>query len=295
MASALLRLIQDPPPDYVFELSEGGIAYVRPGSPQPGFEPFEPGVLAPSPIADNVLRADLLADKVRALVGRNQGRKRGRAVLILPDFSARVAVLEFDSFPTDPKEQLSLVRFRMKRSVPFDVESAAISFHPQQTSKKKGAEVVVVAAALEIIARYEAPFRAAGLHPGIVTTSGIAMLNLERRPDVSVLARMSGRVLTVIVLQAGVLKLMRTVELADTSRDEMLAVLFPTMAFIEDQYQAKPGRVLFCGMGDVDGWEAELGAPVEVLKSRLGTPSQSNAGLHGYLQSLSEGAGASAA
>ena len=131
------------------------------------------------------------------------GRKRGRAVLILPDFCARVAVLEFDSFPTDPKEQMSLVRFRMKRSVPFDVESAAISFHPQQTSKKKGAEVVVVAAALEIVARYEAPFRAAGLHPGIVTTSGIAMLNLERRPEISVLARMSGRVLTVIVLQCG--------------------------------------------------------------------------------------------
>lgn len=295
MASALLRLIQDPPPDYIFELSEGGIAYVRPGSPQPAFEPFEPGVLAPSPIADNVLRADLLADKVRSLVGRNQGRKRGRAVLILPDFCARVAVLEFDSFPTDPKEQTSLVRFRMKRSVPFDVESAAISFHPQQTSKKKGAEVVVVAAALEIMARYEAPFRAAGLHPGIVITSGIAMLNLERRPEITVLARMSGRVLTVIVLQSGVLKLMRTVELADTSHDELLAVLFPTMAFIEDQYQAKPERVLFCGLGDVDGWEAELGSPVEVLKSMFGIPDQFNAGLHGYLQSISEGAGVSAA
>ena len=52
---------------------------------------------------------------------------------------------------------------------------------------------------------------------------------------------------------------MRTVELADTTHDELLAVLFPTMAFIEDQYQAKPERVLFCGMGEVDGWEAELG------------------------------------
>ena len=30
-----------------------------------------------------------------------------------------------------------------------------------------------------------------------------------------------------------------------------LAVLFPTMAFVEDQYQRKPDRVLFCGLGDV--------------------------------------------
>ena len=33
------------------------------------------------------------------------------------------AVLAFDQFPTDPREQASLVRFRMKKSVPFDVET----------------------------------------------------------------------------------------------------------------------------------------------------------------------------
>jgi type IV pilus assembly protein PilM len=294
MANVLMRLIEDPPPDFIFELSEGGIAYVRPGVLQPAFEPLEPGVLSPSPITDNVLRADALSDAVRKIAGPASGRKRGRAVLILPDYCARVAILEFDKFPTDPKEQLALVRFRMKRSVPFDVESAAVSFHPQ-SHKGKGTEVIVVAAALEIVARYEAPFRAAGLHPGLVTTSGIAMIDLERRPEVSVMARLSGRVLTVILQQGGVVKLVRTVELPDTSREEILGVLFPTMAFVEDQYQAKPAHVLFCGIGDLNGWEEELGAPVEPLQSRLGTPNQFNAGLHGYLESIGEGTGASAA
>ena len=121
------------------------------------------------------------------------------------------------------------------------------------------------------------------------------MVDLERRTDISVLVRLSGRVLSVIVVQAGVVKLVRTVEVADSSNEEVLAVLFPTMAFIEDQYRVKPARVLFCGMGDVEGWEAELGSPVEILKSKYGTPNQFNAGLHGYLQSISEGAGASAA
>jgi type IV pilus assembly protein PilM len=294
MANAFMKLIQDPPPDYIFELSEAGIAYVRPGVAQPAFEPLEPGVIVPSPVSDNVLKADALADKVRSLTGSSTGRKRGRAVLILPDFCARVAVLEFDSFPTDPKEQHSLVRFRMKRSVPFDVESAVVSYSPQ-TAKGKGAEVVVVAAALEIVSRYEAPFRAAGLHPGIVTTSGIAMLELERRPDISVIARMNGRVLTVVVQQAGIVKLVRTVELTEVKNEEIMGVLFPTLAFIEDQFQTKPARLLFCGMGEVDGWEADLDTPVEILHSRFGTPNQTNAGLHGYLQSMSSGLGVSAA
>jgi type IV pilus assembly protein PilM len=294
MSNPLLRFIQDPPPDYVFELSEGGIAYVRPGMAQPAFEPLEPGVIVPSPMADNILRADALSDRVRALAGNAAGRKRGRAVLILPDFCARVAVLEFDSFPSDHSEQLSLVRFRMKRSVPFDVESAVVGFH-SQTAKGKGTEVVVVAAALEIVARYEAPFRSVGLHPGLVTTSGIAMIDLERRPEISVIARISGRVLTVVVLNGGLVKLVRTLELADLSREEILGVLLPTMAFIEDQFHAKPARVVFCGIEDLEGWEEELGAPVELLRTRFGTPSQYNAGLHGYLQSMSDSSGVNAA
>lgn len=294
MPNALMKFIQDPPPEYVFELSEGGIAYVRPGMAQPAFESLDPGVIVTSPVADNVLKQDALADKVRAAIGATAGRKRGRTVLILPDYCARVAVLEFDTFPTDPKEQASLVRFRMKRSVPFDVESAVVSYSPQG-AKGKGTEVVVVAASLEIVARYEAPFRAAGLHPGLVTTSGIAMLDLERRPDISVIARMNSRVLTVLVMYSGIVKLVRTVELSEGSREEVMGVLFPTIAFIEDQFESKPARVLFCGLGELEGWEAELGTSVEQLRSRFGTPNQFNAGLHGYLQSLSDGAGVSAA
>jgi type IV pilus assembly protein PilM len=294
MLGPIMRFIQDPPPDYLFEMSEGGIAYMRPGMAAPGFEALEPGVLVPAPGTDNVLKPDVFAEKVRAVAGASGGRKRSRAVLILPDFCARVSVLEFDSFPADPREQLSLVKFRMKRSVPFDVESAAVSYH-SQTAKGKATVVVVVAASLDIVARYEAPFRAAGMHPGLVTTSAIAMLDLEKRTEITLIARMSGRVLTVLVMNSGVLKLVRTVELPEVTHEEVMAVLFPTMAFIEDLFGARPARIVLCGMGDGPGLEEELGVPVELLRSRFGTPNGFNAGLHGYLESLSSGAGASTA
>ena len=53
------------------------------------------------------------------------------------------------------------MRFRVKRSVPFDVDSAALSYWAQPAAGKK-VDVVVVMAPLEIVSRYEAPFRAAG-------------------------------------------------------------------------------------------------------------------------------------
>jgi type IV pilus assembly protein PilM len=291
--TSIANLLKDPPPEFVFELSDAGIAYLRPGaSAQPGFEPLENDVISISPLRDNVLRPEALSAKVRALVGANGNRKRRKAVLILPDFCARVAVLDFDAFPSKPEEQIALVRFRMKKSVPFDVESAAISYHAEQVAGQKGAkrfEVVVVAAALEIVARYEAPFRAAGLHTGIVTTSILATLEMEKSTGISLLAKLSGKVLTVAVVKSGMLKLVRCVELADLSTEEIMAVLFPTVAYVEDEMAVRPDRVLLCGFGSVGEqygtqWATELGVPFEALRSRLGTPGPYNAGLLGYLE-----------
>ena len=84
-------------------------------------------------------------------------------------------MLDFDSFPKDPAEQNTLVRFRVKKSVPFDVDSAAVAYHVQPRPGSKTLDVVVVVTALEIIARYEAPFRAAGLQPGL-TPCGVGLI-----------------------------------------------------------------------------------------------------------------------
>jgi type IV pilus assembly protein PilM len=287
-AGRLLHVLQDPPPDYVFEVSEAGIAWARPSSAQAGFEPLDRGPIIVSPLADNVLRADLLADTIRGITGGAAGRKRRPAVLILPDYCARVAVLEFDNFPADASEQLALVRFRMKKSVPFDIESAAVSFHAQPPKAgKRSLDVVVVVAALEIVARYEAPFRAAGLHPGIVMTSVAGMTELNSAPGVSILARLNGRALTVAVTNGTALKLVRCVELHDTTPEEIQDVLFPTVAYIEDEMSARPARLLLCGFGpDQPEWTRELDIPVEPLRSRYGPAAQHNAGLLGYLQSI---------
>ena len=292
-------LLQDPAPDFVFEVTETGVAWVRPAlAAPPSFTPIEPGVISVSPLVDNIVRMDTFADQIRAVTGGRPARKRGGAVVILPDFSSRVAVLSFDQFPADPKEQLSLVRFRMKKSVPFDVESAVVSYHIQAVSKQaagkgKGrTDVVVALAALEIVARYEAAFRSAGLHPGQVTTASMAMIELLPVSGISVLARLSGRQLTVLVTNGPAVRLVRTVEVADTSADEILAVLFPTLAYVEDEMGSPADRIYAVGF-DTDGrlpdWVSELQLSVEPLRSRFGTPNGTNAGLLGYLEGMNRG------
>jgi len=274
-----------------FELSEAGIAVARLGTQtELDFRPLKPGTIAISPLKENVLDADELAGAVRQIALAMGSRKRRDVAVILPDYCTRTAVLDFDNFPADPKEQLSLVRFRVKRSVPFDVDSAAVSYFAQPANAKKH-DVVVVLAPLEIISRYEAPFRAAGLVPGFVTTSSIAALELAPEAGLSVIAKLTGRVLTVLVRDKSVLKLVRCLELPSTDLADVAGYLFPTFVYVEDNLGARAERLMLCGFGSgTDStqrfFEQELAIGVEPLRSALGPPGENNAGLLGYLRSI---------
>ncbi len=285
----LSRLLKDPPPEFVFELSPAGIALGRTGKRvETSWRALDPDVLVVSPVRDNVVRPDVLAAQVRELVPGNGSRKRRRAALILPDYSVRVLVLDFDAFPSDPKEQGSLIRFRLRKSLPFDVDAAASSFHVQPPAGRKGADVVVAVAPLEIVARYEAPFRSLGFQVGWVTTSVLAALELVPATGIRLLAKRSGAVLSLAAAEGGTVRLLRTIELASAEAAEALSHLYPTVAFVEDQMGARPERLHVCGFSPPASvqFEAELGIPVEPLRSRFGSPGESNAGLLGYLESL---------
>lgn len=286
----LKSLVQEPPPAMAFEISEAGIASARIGShAELDFQPLKPGTLAISPLKENVVDEREFESAVRSLAATQSARKRKDVALILPDFCSRVAVLDFDQFPSDAKEQASLVRFRLKRAVPFDVESAAMSYFVQPAGKHT--EVVVVVAPLEIVSRYEAPFRAAGMNPGLVTTSCLAALELAPEGPLTVVAKLTGHVLTVVVREKAALKLVRCIELPSPTLEEVAAVLLPTLVYIEDNLGGLAETLLLCGFGphaaeSAERFRAELGVQVALVQSPLGVPGEHNAGLLGYLRSI---------
>ena len=293
MLDRLKALVHEPPPAMAFEVSEAGIATARIGSrAEMEFLPLKPGVLSVSPLRENVIEPDEFALAIRALAAGQGNRKRKDAALILPDFSTRIAVLDFDEFPSDAKEQLSLVRFRLKRSVPFDVEAAAVGYW-QQPGTGKRCDVLVVMAPIEIVARYEAPFRAAGLNPGFVTTSSMAALELAPEAGLSVLAKLTGHVLTVVVREKSAIKLVRCLEVPSQGPEDIAAVLLPTFVYVEDNLNGQVENLILCGFGAESDemrrrFEEDLAVPVDLLRSPLGVPGENNAGLLGYLRSIAK-------
>ena len=288
----LRAYIQDPPPDLAVEISEAGLAAARLGArTELGFAALKPGALVVSTVQENLLDENEFARAVRSLIEAGSGRKRRDVTLILPDYCARIAVLDFDSFPGDAKEQASLIRFRLKRSVPFDAESAALSYWPEPRVAGKKVDVLVAMAPLEVVSRYEAPFRAAGMNPGLMIPSSLAAIELVPDAGLNVLAKLTGRVLSVVARQAAVPKLVRCLELPVPDVDEVSAVLAPTFVYLEDNLGGKAETLYLCGFGaETDAaarrFAEELGVAVEPVRSPMGVPGEANAGLLGYLRSI---------
>lgn len=271
-------LLADPPPDFGFEMSEAGLAWSAPKGK--GFTAFEPGTVRVSPTEENILRADAVARAVKEVAGEAGGRKRRTAALILPDYAGRTTVLDFDSFPAKTEEQESLIKFRLRKSVPFDIDSASVSYYAQPRGGSKKVDVIASAISLETLARYEAPFRAAGLHVGFVTPSMPAALNALPPNGCQVVVKLNGLVLALAVLDGGALRLLRTIELPEASPDAIFEHLIPTLTYVEDEWGQKPQRIYTVGL-DPQWLAPDVAA--EPLPTPYGAAQSHNAGLLGWL------------
>jgi type IV pilus assembly protein PilM len=281
---SILGILRDPPPEFVFEVAADGIAVSRtrpPASIQ--HATLNPGVIAPSPVKENILDPVAFADAVRQLTPPSNSRRKRGATLILPDNCVRIAVLDFDALPEKEEERRPLINFRLRKSVPFDIDEAALSYFPQA-----GKKVIVALAPSEIVAHYETAFRSAGLHPGLVTVSSLAMLDLLPVTGSLVLAHHSPGALTVIAMSDSVVTIARTLEIGgdDTDPlDEAVAAIYPTLAYIEDQNRARPEKLFIAGFGEQsESSSIRLSAELEIAVEAIRDPYP---GLAGYLASVS--------
>ncbi len=280
--SSLKALFKDPPPEFAFEIASDGITMSRTRPPAAVHHVALPqGVIVPSPVKDNVLDPAAFAHAVVKLVPAGTRRAQRTAALILPDNAMRLAVLDFESLPTKEEERLALIKFRMRKTLPFDIDEAALSYHIQAGNK-----VIAAVSPIEIVARYEAPFRAAGIHPGFVTSSSLALLELLPVKGSVLVAHRGPGALTVLALAQGVLTLARSLELTHNGDilSEVSADLYPTLVYIEDQTGARPEKLIIAGFGDDSNSSAtRLAVELDIPTEAIDNP---HPGLEGYLSAF---------
>jgi len=214
-------------------------------------EELPDGALVPSAVEANIVNADAVKSAVTS-VFRSLGAHDESIALILPDPVIRVFLQHFDQFPRNPLEAFPMLRWKLKKSVPFEADETLISYM-RQAPQEDGVDVVTALARLRIIREYEVLAESAGLHPGVVLNSSLAAVALleEHRPIL--LARVSGSSLTTAIVREGVLRGYRCTELPargkDLTPEMLLEEIYPVAAYYQDTWHEGVQSVRVAGLG----------------------------------------------
>ncbi|MGC1782920.1 MAG: hypothetical protein WA708_10410 [Acidobacteriaceae bacterium] len=242
------------------------------------------GILAAgSPSAESPLEATAfvpLRDSISAGVSAPVFRDRGAALaalrtaldsvdsrgrnwtLILPDACTRVLLLDFDTLPQKQQEILPIVRFRLRRMIPFDADTAAVSFQllkPANAAAKNG-PVQVIAAAMpgEVRDEIESLMRETEREPGTLLPATLAALAAVPDTGSHLLVHTGEQSITTAITRNGELLLYRRTDLSETEPDEVAQAILVSAAYYED--------ILHIPLQEV--WVAGLETP-ETLRRHL--------------------------
>jgi type IV pilus assembly protein PilM len=223
------------------------------------------GAVVPGLKAGNIADRQGVTAAVRKVLdevaGRGSERNLGRNVtVVVPDAAVRVLLLDFDQLPSKVAEALPVVRFRLKKLLPFDADTAAVSYQVM-ASERAGVRVLAVAMPKEVLDEYEAVITAAGYQPGAVLPSTLAALSGLDATDAPVLVVNAepGEVTTAIV-KGGLLLLHRALDLT-ANADAAVSV-----AAAVEETQAVWEAPLLADPAGYDRFEAEAAMQTAVIE-----------------------------
>jgi Tfp pilus assembly PilM family ATPase len=148
-------------------------------------ETLPPGAVLPGLNAANVQEPNAAGEALRRALER-AGARGHRAALIIPDAVARVSLVGFETVPARAEDLDQLIRWQARKSVPFPIETAQVSWTPG-ARRETGHEFIVTMARRDLIEEYEALATRAGLYPGIVDLATFNLVNavLASGPGIS--------------------------------------------------------------------------------------------------------------
>jgi type IV pilus assembly protein PilM len=225
-------------------------------------EPLPPGAIKPSAVESNIGNAAEVRSAIEKIFATVHTKPR-EVALFVPDPVIRVFVLHFDVFPRAASEAVPLLRWRLKKSVPFELDETVISYM-RQAPRESGVDVVTGVARQRVLREYEQLLESAGISPGVVMNSTLAALPLlnDRKP--ALLARVSGRAMTAAIVREGVLCGYRCVDLpaeeTEITPQALLDEIYPLAAYYQDSWHE---GITMVGLAGLAGRIEEFREPLE--------------------------------
>jgi type IV pilus assembly protein PilM len=232
------------------------------------------GAVTPTLSGTNIHQPELLRKSLAETLSAVGGTRRTcDVVAVLPDAAIRVLLLDFETLPDNDEEAAAIIRFRLKKSLPFDVEHSSLSFDRVRINGTLRA--IVALSPAPVIAEYEQAFRDAGYEPGVVIPSVIGSLGLVDVDRPAMLVKVDRETTSIALADSSGLSLMRTLEHPSgmASPSELLNAVHASLIFYEDSMGQPVSRVLLTGAAADANTLAALRSELSVTIGELATTS----------------------
>lgn len=210
------------------------------------------GAVAPSLANPNVANGTALRQALGEAFDTVGAHVRDVSVVV-PDAAARLMLLDFETFPEREQEAEPLVRFRLKKLLPFDSDHAALSL--QAFRNGAGVKVAATVAMRSVVEEYEAALRDTGFNPGVVLPSLAATLGLVEAPQPTLVIKADRGTTSVAIVDGDQLRLVRVLDTgraAPASAEELADDVYPLLVFYQDTYGASIQRILVSGAAPIE-------------------------------------------
>lgn len=234
------------------------VAAVRSRGGQPSVrahatEALPDGVVRPTLTGTNISDPGRVGQALSSALRSIGGRPR-QVGLVVPDAAAKVSLVRFDTVPERDEDLRELIAWQVRKSAPFRIEDAALSYTPGAGLSGGGREYVVVLARRDIIQEYESLCTGAGVQAGVVDLATFNLINLVLASRGSgredwLMVHVEAEYVTVAILREGALVFYRN---APAQGEEDLAnFVHQTTMYYEDRLGgAGFGRVIVAGAGE---------------------------------------------
>jgi type IV pilus assembly protein PilM len=189
----LQKYFQPTLPPVACEIADRNVCVVRLNAKRPpevvrfAVEPIPPGMITPSLTRPMIESSRDFVGLVRSMFAKAD-LKTNKISLAIPDSCAKVTIHQFDSLPGNENEKQQLLKWKLKKTVPFNIEDSKLSFLEQKTPDGKYI-VVAVNIYVAVLAQLEAVFQSLGIQVGYVTLASFAAFEVLVRQDPEVLQK----------------------------------------------------------------------------------------------------------
>ncbi len=232
-----------------------------------------PGVVAPDLTETNIHDRNAVYRALHDVLDSVSGRSTD-VIAVLPDSAVRVVLLDFESLPTKRDDAEAVVRFRLKKSLPFDLDKAKVSYHAERSTS--GVRVIAAVALTSVVEEYESLFREAGYNPGVVLPSTLSALGATSGERPTLVLKVDSRTTSIAILAQKQLLLFRAMENPSGTAitgEKLAEDVYPSVVFFQDTYNLNIDQILVSGLPQTrdaaPALRAQTGADVQDLVSSL--------------------------